>query len=210
MAWVPYIPSTAWRADPLSQKPLAFFLKTSQRRTALKRLKEEQLRRFEYARPNIFLPREQKEPEANSEVSLLLEIEGTSGKIPPLSFDWQFDELEDFTAQVIKDCSLEERHKDSIRQQVREQVNERKRAFREEKGAWQTSLDSISEKDKKALAELKCLKYYPKNKTPDLSQAKVGYLPHPRLQDHMKSDPYLLVSQSNFINRYYGKCDELL
>jgi len=57
-------------------------------------LKEEQLRRFEYALPYIFLPRVQEEPTANTEVSLLLDIEGNSGKIPPVSFDWQFDELE--------------------------------------------------------------------------------------------------------------------
>lgn len=80
--------------DPLTQKPQAYFLKTSQRRTALRGLKEEQLRRWEYALPYIFLPRVQEEPIANSEVSVLLEIEGHSGKIPPLSFDWQFDELE--------------------------------------------------------------------------------------------------------------------
>ena len=113
MAWVPYVPKNAWRyvslpnlctslgsslltfrVDPLAQKPRAFFLKCNQRRTALKRLKEEQLRRFEYALPYIFLPRVQEEPTANTEVSLLLDIEGNSGKIPPVSFDWQFDELE--------------------------------------------------------------------------------------------------------------------
>jgi len=120
--------------------------------------------------------------------------------------------LEDFTDQVVKDCTLEEKHKDSIREQVRDQVNEKKRAFREEKVGWQARLDGLSEKDKKALTELKCFKYYPKNKTPDLTHVKVGSLFTPPLilQDHMKSDPYLFVSQSNFINRYYGKCDELL
>jgi len=57
-------------------------------------LKEEQLRRFDYALPYIFLPRVQEEPTANTEVSLLLDIEGESGKIPLITFDWQFDELE--------------------------------------------------------------------------------------------------------------------
>jgi len=176
MAWVPYVPKNAWKFDPLTQKPRAYFLKTSQRRTALRGLKEEQLRRWEYALPYIFLPRVQEEPTANSEVSILLDIDGQSNKVPPLTYDWQFDELEEYTKTVVKDCQLDEKHTDSIRQQIRDQVNEKKKAFREEKVAWQARLNGLSEKEKKALEELKCLKYYPKNSVPDLSTVKVSIL----------------------------------
>ena len=85
---------------------------------------------------------------------------------------------------------MDEKHKDSIRQQIRDQVNEKKKAFREEKAAWQARLDGLSEKDKKALEELKCIKYYPKNTTPDLSQVKVGLL-FLFLACMMKFDPHI-------------------
>lgn len=110
---------------------------------------------------------------------------------------------------MIKDCSLEEKHKDSVRQQIRDQVNERKKDFREEKAAWHAMLSGLSEKEKKALDELKCVKYYPKNTVPDLSQVKVPafsplFVPFTMKFDRSPSP------QSNFINRYYGKADELL
>jgi len=81
------------------------------------------------------------------------------------------------------------KHKDSIRQQIRDQVNQQKKAFREEKAGWQARLDGLSQKDKKALEELKCIKYYPMNTTPDLSQVKVSFLAY-----MMKFDPHFSLS----------------
>jgi hypothetical protein len=67
-------------------------LKTHQRREGLKDMKEEELVKFNFALPYIFLPRAQEEP--TSEDSVVNVVTEVNGKGATFEFDWEMDEVD--------------------------------------------------------------------------------------------------------------------
>ncbi|KAJ0974120.1 hypothetical protein J5N97_016085 [Dioscorea zingiberensis] len=179
MAWVPYIPLE----DRLSQvdrlKTQIFTLGCTQRRSALKLLKIERVKKYDYCLP-YFQPLQADEDEEDTVVNIMFPLE------PPVvcDFDWELDECEEFTNELIQNEALPEDKKDEFMAYVKEQVKERKKAQREARQARQKAIDDMDERTKSAFENMKFYKFYPVQTpdTPDISEVKVPY-----------------------INRYYGK-----
>uniref|UniRef100_A0A6N2M0U6 Uncharacterized protein n=1 Tax=Salix viminalis TaxID=40686 RepID=A0A6N2M0U6_SALVM len=104
-------------------------------------------------------------------------------------FDWELDELEEFTDKLIQEDELSEDQKDAFKEFVKEKVRETKKANREAREARRKALEEMSEETKRAFEVLRFYKFYPVQTpdTPDISNVK-----------------------ASFINRYYGKAHEVL
>eukprot|EP00850_Spirogloea_muscicola_P017904 SM000158S02036 [mRNA] locus=s158:265694:268496:+ [translate_table: standard] len=169
MGWVPFVPAEIAQA-------------------ALRQLKEERVKKYEYCLPYLYQPLREEDFQFDSSVSIMYPLEGDN---PPLvtEFDWKFDEMEEFTQQQIDEETLPASEKEKFMEFVREQVNAAKGKIREEKAKRQKALDDMSEQTKKSLQDMRFYKFYPvpSDDTPDISSLKAAY-----------------------INRYYGKAHEVL
>lgn len=188
MAWVPHIPPAAWTVDPASFAPLAYFLKTVQRRAGLKQLKDERLRTYEYAIPYIDLPLKQGFVAVKvTTVTMKVSDKEEKERDIQVPFDWSSDTLTDFVEDLMENYNLGKDKEQEVTQHVRNQVNAHKASYREQKAAWDAKIEKLPESVRTAMEETKCYKFYPKNTFPDFSAFKVS-----------------------FINRYYGHADEVL
>lgn len=104
-------------------------------------------------------------------------------------FDWELDELEEFTDKLIEEEELSADQKDAFKDFVKERVREGKKANREAREARKKALEEMSEETKAAFQNMKFYKFYPvpTPDSPDVSQVK-----------------------SPFINRYYRKAHKVL
>ncbi|KAL3728798.1 hypothetical protein ACJRO7_033387 [Eucalyptus globulus] len=185
MDWVPYIPleNRASRVDRL--KSQIFILSCTQRRAALKHLKIDRVKQYEYCLPYFYQPFKEDEFEQSTEVTVMYPVE------PPVvcEFDWELDELEEFTDNLIKEEILSKDKKDDFKEHLKKTVREAKKANREAREARKKALEEMSEEAKAAFQSMKFYKFYPVQtpETPDISNCKAP-----------------------FINRYYGKAHEVL
>ncbi|KAF5737862.1 hypothetical protein HS088_TW13G00753 [Tripterygium wilfordii] len=186
MDWVPYIPleDRDVRVDRL--KSQIFILSCTQRRTALKHLKIDRLKKYEYCLPYFYQPLKEDELEQSTEVQIIYPAEP---KPVFCEFDWELDELEEFTDNLIKEEELSEDQKDAFKDFVKEKVREAKKANREAREARKKALQEMSEETKAAYENMSFYKFYPVS-TPD--------------------SPDVSTVKSPFINRYYGKAHEVL
>ncbi|KAF4355136.1 hypothetical protein F8388_026061 [Cannabis sativa] len=186
MDWVPYIPLEKRDSQVDRLKSQIFILSCTQRRAALKHLKIDRLKKFEYCLPYFYQPLKEDELEQSTEVQILYSSES---KPVFCEFDWELDELEEFTDNMIKEEELTEDQKDDFKEFVREKVREAKKANRQAREARKKALEEMSEETKTAFESMKFYKFYPVSTpdTPDISNVK-----------------------SPFINRYYGKAHEIL
>ncbi|EXB80823.1 hypothetical protein L484_020078 [Morus notabilis] len=166
MDWVPYIPL--------------------ENRAALKHLKIDRLKKFEYCLPYFYQPLKEDEIEQSTEVQIIFPAEP---KPVFCEFDWELDELEEFTDKLIQEEELSEDQKDAFKEFVKEKVREAKKANRQAREARKKALEEMSEETKAAFENMKFYKFYPVETpdTPDISNVKAP-----------------------FINRYYGKAHEIL
>ncbi|WOK94224.1 hypothetical protein Cni_G02926 [Canna indica] len=201
MAWVPYIPLE----DRLSQvdrlKTQIFTMGCTQRRSALKHLKIERVKQYDYCLPYL-QPLKADEDEDDTVVNIMFPLE------PPIvcDFDWELDEIEEFTDNLVKEEALPEDKKEEFKEYVKEQVRERRKALRQvysncfrfsivhcvfislcmfqAKEARKKAIEDMDPETKSALENMKFYKFYPVQTPdiPDISKVKVPY-----------------------INRYYGK-----
>ncbi|CAN0865190.1 Protein HEAT INTOLERANT 4 [Linum grandiflorum] len=184
MDWVPYIPMENRGTEVLRSKSQIFIFSCTQRRTASRHMKIDRFMRFGI--PYFYNPLKEDEFEQSTEVPILF-----PGEDKPVlcEFDWELDELEEFTDNMIKDEVLSEDQKDAFKEFVREKVREAKRANREAREARKKAKEDLSEETKTAFQKIRVYKFYPKktDDSPDVSSVK---------------EPY--------INRYYGKAHEVL
>lgn len=89
---------------------------------------------------------------------------------------------------MLADNELEEKHKDALKNAIKEEVTSAKKKVEEAKEKRKKEYDAIPESVKKALNSIKKYKFYPQNKEPNLAE---------------------LGLKSPFINRYYGMSDEM-
>ncbi|KAK1262236.1 hypothetical protein QJS04_geneDACA001203 [Acorus gramineus] len=165
MAWAPYIPE--------------------ENRAALKHLKIERIKEYEYCLPYFYQPLKEDELEQDTIVTIVYPME------PPVicEFDWELDDLEEFIGDLINDEVLPEDQKNAFKEFVKEQVRESKKKQREAKEARKKAIEEMDEATKTALENMRFYKFYPVQTpdTPDISNVKVP-----------------------FINRYYGKAHMVL
>uniref|UniRef100_A0A7N0TRL6 Protein HEAT INTOLERANT 4-like n=1 Tax=Kalanchoe fedtschenkoi TaxID=63787 RepID=A0A7N0TRL6_KALFE len=186
MDWVPYIPLEKREGQVERMKHQIYILKCTQRRSALKHLKIDRFNQYTYCMPYFYNPFQEDEVEPSTEVHIMYPIEPQ-----PIVriFDWEFDDVEEFTDKVVEEEELPLDQKEAFKDFVKEQVRGAKRAIREAREAKQKALAEISDETKTAIENMKIYKFYPRPApgTPDIS-------------------PYKAL----FINRYYGKAHEIL
>ncbi|GLT44016.1 hypothetical protein SLA2020_179350 [Shorea laevis] len=184
MDWVPYMPLEDRDSQVDRMKSQIFILSCTQRRTALKHLKIDRLKKYEYCLPYFYDPLKEDELEQSTVVQIFFPLE------PPVvcEFDWEFDEVDEFTDKLVEEEALPVDQKDAFKEFVEEKVREAKKANREARQARKKAREEMSEEIKAAFQNMKFYKFYPVKTadTPDVSQVK-----------------------SPFINRYYGKAHEV-
>ncbi|XP_062148334.1 protein HEAT INTOLERANT 4 [Alnus glutinosa] len=186
MDWVPYIPLENRGSQVESLHSQIFILSCTQRRAALKHLKIDRVKKYEYCLPYFYQPFKEDELEQSTEVQIIFPSE-----TKPIfcEFDWELDELEEFTDKLIQEEELSEDQKDAFKEFVKEKVREAKKANREAREARKKALQEMSEETKAAFENMRFYKFYPVQTpdSPDISNVK-----------------------ALFINRYYGKAHEVL
>ncbi|GAB4847668.1 Protein HEAT INTOLERANT 4 [Ancistrocladus abbreviatus] len=181
MDWVPYIPLENRDTQVERLKSEIFILRCTQRRTALRHLKLDRVKKFEYCLPYFYQPLKEDELEQSTIVQILYPVDP---KPVFCEFDWEFDELEEFTDKLIEEEELSSDQKDAFKDFVKEKVREAKKANREAREARKKALEEMSAETKAAFENMKFYKFYPTG-TPD--------------------SPDVSSVKSPFINRYYGK-----
>ncbi|XP_023551830.1 protein HEAT INTOLERANT 4-like [Cucurbita pepo subsp. pepo] len=186
MDWVPYIPLDQRGSQVDKLKSQIFILSCTQRRAGLKHLKIDRVKKFEYCLPYFYHPFKEDEVEQSTEVPIIFPIDP---KPVFCEFDWELDELEEFTDRLIEEEELPESQKDAFKDFVKEKVREAKKANRLAREARKKAIEEMSKETKEAFEKMKFYKFYPVQTpdTPDISNVKAP-----------------------FINRYYGKAHEVL
>ncbi|XP_047329222.1 protein HEAT INTOLERANT 4-like [Impatiens glandulifera] len=186
MEWIPYIPLEDRGSMVERLKSQIFILSCAQRRSSLKHLKEERIKKYEYCLPYLYNPFKEDEVEQSTIVDIMFPAEP---KPVFCEFDWELDELEEFTDNLVESEELTEDQKDPFKEFVKEKVRETKKANREVRDARKKALEEMSEEKKTAFQNMRFLKFYPVT-TPDA--------------------PDISGVKSPFINRYYGKAHKVL
>lgn len=185
MDWVPYIPLGKRDSQVERLKSQIFILSCLQRRAGLRHMKIERVKKFEYCLPFLKNPLKEEEIEQSTILNIMYPVE------PPVvcEFDWELDELEEFTDNLVEAEELSEDQKDAFKEFVKEKVREAKKANREAREARKKDLEELSEERKTALQNMRFYKFYPvaTSDSPDVSKYK-----------------------SSYINRYYGKAHQVL
>ncbi|XP_019082505.1 PREDICTED: uncharacterized protein LOC104704182 [Camelina sativa] len=182
MDWIPYIPIEKRDRQVDRMYFQIFILGCKQRRSALRQLKEERARMFEYCIPYFYQPIEENELEESTVVYMIFPTE------PPLpcEFDWELDELEEFVDDQIENEKLCAEQKDEFKEFVKEQVRAAKKANREAKDARKKAKE-LDVDTQRAFQSMRFYKFYPQ--------------PSPDVPTFQKSP---------FINRFYGKTHKVL
>ncbi|KAA8546898.1 hypothetical protein F0562_003327 [Nyssa sinensis] len=172
MDWVPYIPLEDRDSQVERLKSQIFILSCTQRRAGLKHLKLEHVKKFEYCLPYFYQPLQEDELEQNTIVQIIFPAEP---KPVFCEFDWDLDELEEFTDKLVEEEELSEDQKDAFKDFVQEKVREGKKANREAREARKKALEEMSEETKDAFQNMRFYKFYPvpTPDTPDVSNVKM-------------------------------------
>ncbi|TYJ04450.1 hypothetical protein E1A91_A12G092900v1 [Gossypium mustelinum] len=139
MDWVPYIPL--------------------ENRVALKQMNIDCLKKYEYCLPYFYQPLKEDELEQSTEVQIIFPAEQ---KPVFCEFDWELDELDEFTDQLIEADELDKDKKDAFK--ARE--------------ARKKALEEMSEETKAAFENMRFSKFYPipTPDTPDVSNVKAPFI----------------------------------
>ncbi|KAG6538432.1 hypothetical protein ZIOFF_003553 [Zingiber officinale] len=184
MEWIPYIPledrlDTAWDNDVWAWADVVFITLiklTSSCRAALKHLRIERVKQYDYCLPCVFVVDLQSlkadEDEDDTVVNIMFPLE------PPIvcDFDWEMDEIEEFIDNLIKEEVLPEDKKDEFKEYVKQQVRERRNALRQAKEARKKAIEDMDPKTRDAMENMKFYKFYPVQTadTPDVSQNHIA------------------------------------
>uniref|UniRef100_A0A453TD85 Uncharacterized protein n=1 Tax=Aegilops tauschii subsp. strangulata TaxID=200361 RepID=A0A453TD85_AEGTS len=153
MSWVPYVPLEDRLSRIEGLKTKIFTLHCSQRRSALKHLKTERVKKFDYCMP-YYMSLISPEEDHDTTVDIIYPLE------PPIvcPFDWEMDNYEEFTDDLVKAEELPEDEKENFKA----------------KEARKEAIDNMDPEKKKAFENIKFHKFYPVNAldAPDLSIQK--------------------------------------
>ncbi|CAH8387512.1 unnamed protein product [Eruca vesicaria subsp. sativa] len=185
MGWFPYIPLQERDKQVERTNSRIFTLCCNQRRAALRNMKVERVKKFEYCLPYFFKPgREEDEIPQSTVVDVLFPSD------PPVYcvFDWELDNLEEFTNQRIEEEVLSVEQKDEFKEFVKESVRAARRANREARDARRREVEEMSQETRQVFENMKVYKFYPQN-SPDFARN---------------------MQKNRFINRYYGNAHQFL
>ncbi|KAK4382986.1 protein HEAT INTOLERANT 4 [Sesamum angolense] len=140
-------------------------------RAGLKHLKIDRVKKFEYCLPYFYHPFQEDEIEQSTIVELLFPIDP---KPVFCEFDWELDELEEFTDKLIEEEELPADQKEPFKDFVKEKVREAKKANREARETRKRTLAEMSEETRAAFENMRFYKFYPvpSPDTPDVSSVK--------------------------------------
>ncbi|KAG5534051.1 hypothetical protein RHGRI_022260 [Rhododendron griersonianum] len=181
MDWVPYIPLKDRDSQVERLKSQIFILSCTQRRVGLRHLKLEHVKKFEYCLPYFYQPLQEDEFEQSTIVQIMFPAEPKPVRFlfvvedeTICEFDWELDELEEFTDKLIEEEELSADQKDAFKDFVRKKVGEGKKANREAREARKKALAEMSEETKTAFQNMKFYKFYPvpTPDSPDVSNVK--------------------------------------
>eukprot|EP00250_Pteridium_aquilinum_P027890 c3607_g1_i1 orf=128-1162(+) len=188
MDWVPYIPADRDHISVERYKSQIFTLKCIQRRVALRNLKEERIKKYEYCLPHFNNPFKEEEQEPDTVVPIIYSFD--DGRPPLLTeFDWELDDLEEMAENLVKDESLTVEEKGAFKDYAKQRVSEERKQQRQAREERRKRIADMSAETKAFYDNIRFYKFYPRPSpgTPDISNLK-----------------------SPFINRYYGKASEVL
>eukprot|EP00301_Raphidiophrys_heterophryoidea_P024862 c819_g1_i1.p1 GENE.c819_g1_i1~~c819_g1_i1.p1 ORF type:complete len:391 (+),score=140.54 c819_g1_i1:91-1263(+) len=186
MAWVPLEGKetvAAGHRRKKSDKDI-LVLKTLQRRAVLQHLNEERKCKSNYCNPYIFLPHKQKPEDPSTTINFFADVDNNS---IPVEFDWEMDDFKEFVSDLAKEFSLNEEKEQELKDLIKAEVKKTKEKIKKETDAKQKELDDIPDDVKEKLKQTRIMKFYPTNTFPNI--------------DHIKTP---------FVNRYFGKADEVL
>ncbi|PPD87014.1 hypothetical protein GOBAR_DD16052 [Gossypium barbadense] len=195
MDWVPYIPLEKRDSQVDRLKSQIFILSCTQRRVALKQMKIDRLKKYEYCLPYFYQPLKEDELEQSTEVQIIFPAEPKPAILDSTAcnhfywdnqgsyssryyvfceFDWELDELDEFTDKLIEADELDKDQKDAFKDFVKEKVREAKKANRQAREARRKALEEMSEETKAAFQNMRFYKFYPVHTpdTPDVSNVK--------------------------------------
>lgn len=184
MHWQPYRPSNV--AHNRTFKPNVLVMQCNERRARLRNMGEAEVHRYDYVLPYFFNPEAEDELDFNTEVNILVDLEGRQAPLM-CEFDFEMDDLEDFVEEQLKENDLDAGiHGEPLKSAIRDGVRAAKLKIKELKEERKKQIDAISPEEREAIRNMKLVKFYPMNEWPDLSGAK-----------------------SKYINRYYGSAHEV-
>lgn len=183
MGWTPVEPKLG-RIQGVND---IYMLHCNTRRAALARMKEEDVKKYEYCLPYFFRPRD-----ALSSTDYPTDVTGMctiGGHGVSFDFDWEMDDLDEYVDEQCEAHEItKEEDKKTLREAIREAVRAAKKSIKEEKEKKKAEIDAIPLDQQKAMNEAQFFKFYPQNKDPDLEAHNL---------------------KSPFINRYYGRATKL-
>ncbi|XP_062002237.1 protein HEAT INTOLERANT 4-like [Rosa rugosa] len=193
MDWIPYIPleqREGWNSERAkkfgSNLPQIFVLGCTQRKAGLKQMKEERWMKFQYCMPYLMNPNEE-EKEQSTVMDILFPREPQAPLF--VQFDWEFDEVEEYTDELIKAEELSEDKKEAFMEFVREEVKKAKKKIREEREAKKKLMEDPKYQEAKMYYEnMRLYKIYPVQ-TPNTP---------------------VIEMKSKYINYYYGSAHEII
>ncbi|CAN6842030.1 unnamed protein product [Brassica oleracea] len=151
------------------------------RMAALRNMKVERVKRFEYCLPYFSKPpREEDELPQSTVVDVLFPSN------PPVCCE--FENLEEFTNERIEKGRLSEEQRDEFKEFVKESVREARRANREARDARRREVEEMSQETREVFENMRLYKFYPQN-PPDFARN---------------------MQKVTFINRYYGNAHQVL
>mmetsp|Transcript_19228 Transcript_19228/g.43276 ORF Transcript_19228/g.43276 Transcript_19228/m.43276 type:complete len:342 (+) Transcript_19228:178-1203(+) len=154
-------------------------------RGALKNVKEERTRMFDYCMPYVFLPHKQREDDIpDTCVDVMCELPGRQAPLV-FDYDWDMDTVDEFVDEKAEDEALEDEQKPVLATAIKEAVSTAKAARKREKEARLKQIEDLGETVRQRLERVRVLKFYPQN--PLLSPD----------------------SRSKYVNRYYGHADQV-
>lgn len=188
IGWQPYIaPNIKLGSRRKGSKPQVQILACSQRRARLRNMQEEAVHRYDYVLPYFFDPAKQQDAIEETEVQVLVELEGMQAPLM-CEFDYEMDEVDEFIDEKMEENEELDagKHKEALKKAIQDAVKAAKDKVKAEKAERKKKLDAITPEEKEAIKNTKLVKFYPLNEWPDISKCK-----------------------SPYINRYYGKAGEV-
>lgn len=187
MDWIPFLPPDL--AVERVKAPQIFTLKCTQRRAALKQLRQERIKKYEYCLPYIDSPLKEDQTIDETVVSIMYPFEDENKPPVVCEFDWDLDEFEEFVSNLVTEDVLLDSEREKFTAFLKDRVGNEKKKVREAKQAKKKAMEEMSQDLRQGFQNMKFFKFYPvrSEKYPDITEMK-----------------------SSFINRYYGRATEVL
>uniref|UniRef100_A0A7I4AVM0 Uncharacterized protein n=1 Tax=Physcomitrium patens TaxID=3218 RepID=A0A7I4AVM0_PHYPA len=166
MDWIPFIPPDVMDIRAVERvKTKIFTLKCTQRRAALKQLKQERIKKYEYCLPYIYSPLKEDETVDETVVNIMYPFEDESK--PP-----------EFVDNLITEEELPAEEREKFMVFLKDLVGKEKKKVREAKLARKKALEDMSKDLIEGFQNMKFYKFYPakSDKYPDISEMKSAFI----------------------------------